>query len=161
MRATSDVFDENAEHAAVCGIQFRQYGGASSFEGQISTVRCFEDNVLVKRRVSESGLGRVLVVDGGGSMHVALVGDMIAGLARDNGWSGLIIRGCVRDVAALRELPIGIKALGTNPRPSGKKGAGDSDVPVTFGGVTFTPGATLFSDDDGIIVLARARGEND
>ena len=109
--------------------------------------------MLLKQRVSEPGLGRVLVVDGGGSLRVALLGDMVAGLAAANGWAGLVINGCVRDVAVLRHLPIGIKALASNPRPSGKAGAGEIDVPVEIGGITIRPGAQLASDDDGIVVL--------
>ena len=153
MTATSDVVDRQGDRALVCTIGFRQYGRRRVFEGPISTVRCHEDNVLVRRRVSEPGEGGVLVVDGGGSLRVALVGDIVAGLARDNGWAGVIIHGCVRDVASLRDLDVGIKALGSTPRPSGKNGAGDVDVPVTFGGVTFRPGDMLFSDDDGIVVV--------
>jgi regulator of ribonuclease activity A len=153
MRGTADVVDEHRDRAAVCGVALRQFGGVASFEGPISTVRCFEDNVLVKQRVSEPGRGRVLVVDGGGSMRIALVGDMVAGLAVANGWAGLVLNACVRDVALLRELPIGIKALGSTPLPSTKTGAGELDVPVTFGDIMFTPGVTLVSDDDGIVIL--------
>ena len=94
-----------------------------------------------------------MVIDGGGSLRVALLGDNLAGLAVANGWGGLVIHGCVRDVAALHELDLGIKALGSNPRPSGKHAEGEIDVPVTFGSVTFTPGAMLCSDDDGIVVV--------
>jgi regulator of ribonuclease activity A len=154
MTATSDVLDEHGDRAAVCEIAFRQFGRLHAFEGPISTVRCDEDNVLVKLRLSEPGEGRVLVVDGGGSQRVALVGEMVASLARDNGWAGLVINGCVRDVSALRDLDVGIKAIGSNPRPSGKAGLGDADVPVTFGGVTFRPGDMLFSDDDGVVTLS-------
>jgi regulator of ribonuclease activity A len=150
--STADLLDEHPD-AAVCTIAFRQFGGVASFEGEIATVRCFEDNVLVKQRVAEPGAGRVLVIDAGGSLRVALVGDSVAGLARENGWAGLILHGCVRDSAALRELAIGIKALGTHPKPSSKNGAGEIDVPVTFGDVTFTPGARVASDDDGIVTL--------
>jgi regulator of ribonuclease activity A len=150
--ATADLLDDHPD-AAVCSLALRQFGGVASFDGEIVTVRCFEDNVLVKQRVSEPGAGRVLVVDAGGSLGVALVGDNVASLARDNGWAGLIIHGCVRDSATLRELAIGIKALGTHPKPSSKGGDGELDVPVTFGGVTFHPGARVASDDDGIVVL--------
>lgn len=152
MTSTADLLDEHPD-AAVCTLVFRQFGGVASFEGEIATVRCFEDNVLVKQRVAEPGAGRVLVIDAGGSFRVALVGDSVAGLARENGWAGLILNGCVRDSAALRELAIGIKALGTHPKASGKAGDGEIDVPVTFGDVTFTPGARVASDDDGIVVL--------
>jgi regulator of ribonuclease activity A len=153
MTATADVLDEHGDAAQTCELELRQFGGVSSFAGQIATVRCFEDNLLVKQRVGEPGEGRVLVVDAGGSLRRALVGDMVAGTAQENGWAGLVIWGCVRDVAALRELPLGIKALGSNPRPSAKDGAGEVDVPVTFGGVIFRPGAMLYSDDDGIAVV--------
>jgi regulator of ribonuclease activity A len=150
--ATADLLDEHPD-ATVSTLPLRQFGGVASIDGVIATVRCFEDNVLVKQRVAEPGEGRVLVVDGGGSLRVALVGDNVASLARDNGWAGLIIHGCVRDSAELRELAIGIKALGTHPKPSSKDGGGELEVPVTFGGVTFTPGARVASDDDGIVVL--------
>jgi regulator of ribonuclease activity A len=153
MTATSDVLDEHGDGAAVCTLWLRRFGGASAFEGPISTVRCFEDNVVLKQRVSQPGDGRVLVVDGGGSRRVALLGDAVASLAVENGWAGLVVNGCVRDVDALRELPIGIRALGSTPRPSGKEGAGEVEVPVTFGDVTFTPGAMLYGDADGIVVV--------
>ena len=154
MTATSDVVDRYGDRVAVCALWLRRFGGAPSFEGPVSTVRCFEDNVLLKRRVSEPGEGRVLVVDGGGSRRVALLGDTVAGLAVTNGWAGVVVNGCVRDAEALAELPIGIRALGTTPRPSAKDGAGEIDVQVTFGDVTFTPGAMLFSDADGIVVVS-------
>ena len=150
---TSDLFDDHPG-AAACETQFRQFGGVHSFSGRVATVRCYEDNVLVRARASEPGDGRVLVVDGGGSFACALLGDNIAGIAVSNGWAGIVVNGCVRDVLALAELPIGIKALGTNPQPSGKGGAGEVDVPVVFGGAEFVPGAMLHSDDDGVIVLA-------
>ncbi|GAA3579996.1 ribonuclease E activity regulator RraA [Nonomuraea rosea] len=149
---TADLYDERGDELDSCDLQLRQYGGRGSFDGTISTVRCHQDNVLLKAALSEPGTGRVLVVDGGGSLHSALMGDVIAGLAVANGWAGVLIHGAVRDVAALRELDLGVKALGSNPRKSAKEGAGERDVPVTFGGVTFVPGAQLFSDDDGILV---------
>ena len=149
---TSDVFDEHPG-AASCETQLRQFGGVAAFSGVVSTVRCLEDNVLLKERLSQPGEGRVLVVDGGGSYRCALLGDTIAGAAVSSGWAGIVLNGCVRDVAALAALPIGIKALGSNPRPSAKVGAGEIDVPVNFGGVEFAPGALLHADDDGIVVL--------
>jgi regulator of ribonuclease activity A len=153
LTSTADLLDQHGDRAAVCEIEFRSFGAIREFEGEITTVRCFEDNVLVRRRVSEPGRGRILVVDGGGSLRVALLGDNLAGSALANDWAGLVIHGCVRDSAALRGLGIGIAALGTNPRPSAKQGAGERDVAVTFGGVTFRPGAILYADDDGIVVL--------
>lgn len=153
MTSTSDLWDAHRDDAIVCELQLHQFGGVAAFSGEIATVRCLEDNILVKQRVGEPGNGRVLVVDGGGSLRCALVGDNVAGLALENGWTGLVINGCVRDVEALAALPIGIKALGTSPRPSRKDGNGEIEVPVGFGSATFTPGALLYSDADGIIVL--------
>ena len=153
MTSSSDLFDEHADRAETCEAQLRSFGGVRAFSGRIATVRCHEDNVLVKRRVTEPGDGRVLVVDGGGSRRVALVGDVIAGLACASGWAALVINGCVRDVEALGALDVGVVALGSNPRPSGKGGDGEVDVPVTFGEVTFRPGDTLYADADGVVVL--------
>ena len=127
------------------------------FAGPVHTVQCFEDNALLKSVLSEPGAGGVLVVDGGGSLHSALVGDVIAGLAETNGWAGIIVNGAVRDSAALRSLDIGIKALGTNPRKSTKTGAGQRDIEVEFGGITFVPGEIAYSDDDGIVVTPTPR----
>ncbi|MGW6501268.1 ribonuclease E activity regulator RraA [Nonomuraea angiospora] len=149
---TADLYDERGEQLDSCDLQLRQYGGRRAFSGAVVTVRCHEDNVLLKSVLSEPGEGRVLVVDGGGSLHTALMGDVIAGMAVANGWAGVVINGAVRDVAALRGLDLGVKALGSNPRKSAKAGGGERDVPVTFGGATFRPGAELFSDDDGILV---------
>jgi regulator of ribonuclease activity A len=151
--ATADLYDEYGDALRSCDLQFRQYGGRQRFSGRVVTVRCYQDNVLLKSVVSEPGNGQVLVVDGGGSLHCALLGDMIAGIALDNGWAGVVVHGAVRDVAVLRTLDIGIKALGSNPRKSAKGGAGERNVPVTFGGCTFPPGAEIYSDDDGIVVL--------
>ncbi|MGR6919862.1 ribonuclease E activity regulator RraA [[Actinomadura] parvosata] len=152
---TADLYDERGDQLDSCDLQLRQYGGRHAFAGPVVTVLCREDNALLKSILTEPGEGRVLVVDGGGSLHTALMGDLIAGLAVSNGWVGVVVNGAVRDVAALRELDLGIKALGSNPRKSGKQGTGERDVPVTFGGVTFHPGAELFSDDDGILVTRR------
>jgi regulator of ribonuclease activity A len=153
LTSTADLYDEHGEKLGSCDTQFRQYGAVTTFSGPAVTVSCFQDNALLKSVLTEPGEGRVLVVDGGGSVHTALMGDIIAGLAVSNGWSGVIINGAVRDVAALRELPVGIKALGANPRKSGKTGAGDRDVVLEFGNCTFPPGAQIVSDDDGVVVL--------
>jgi regulator of ribonuclease activity A len=151
--STADLVDQHGEALQSCDLQFRQFGGRRRFDGPIRTVACFQDNALVRKVLSEPGDGAVLVVDGGGSLHTALVGDLIAGLAQANGWAGLVINGAVRDVAALAGLELGIKALGSNPRKSAKLGAGQVDVPVTFGGVTFRPGDHLYSDEDGVVVV--------
>ena len=150
---TADLVDQHGEALQSCDLQLRQFGGLSRFHGPIRTVGCFQDNVLVRRVLSEPGDGAVLVVDGDGSLHTALVGDLIAGLAQANGWEGLVVNGAVRDVEALRGLDIGIKALGSNPRKSTKLGAGTVDVPVSFGGTTFRPGEHLYSDEDGVVVV--------
>jgi regulator of ribonuclease activity A len=154
-RPTADLVDDIGPDVRSCDVQFRQFGGRTQFAGPISTVRCFQDNALLKSVLSEPGEGRVLVVDGGGSLHTALVGDVIAELARRSGWAGLIVNGAVRDAATLRDLDLGIKALGTNPRKSTKTGAGDRDVVLDIGGVAFAPGEFAYSDDDGIVVTAR------
>ena len=149
---TADLLDEHGDRAEVCLIQFRSFGPAS-FSGPIATVRCPEDNVLLRACVGEPGEGRVLVADGGGSFRCALVGDKVAGLALENGWAGIVLNGCVRDSVALAELGLGIKALGTNPRPSRKQGEGAVGVAVEFGSVTFEPGALLHADEDGVVVV--------
>jgi regulator of ribonuclease activity A len=153
-RPTADLVDSIGPDVRSCDLQFRQFGGHPEFAGRISTVRCFQDNALLKSVLSQPGAGGVLVIDGAGSLHTALVGDVIAELARSNGWAGLVINGAVRDAAALRGMDIGIKALGTNPRKSTKTGAGERNVEVSLGGVTFAPGEIVYSDDDGIVVVA-------
>ncbi|MFI0354212.1 ribonuclease E activity regulator RraA [Actinomadura sp. 9N407] len=149
---TADLYDEHGDALQSCALQFHQYGARHAFQGEITTVRCHEDNVLLKAALDETGENRVLVVDGGGSLRAALMGDMIAKLAADHHWSGIIINGAVRDTAVLRTIDLGIKALGSNPRKSSKNGTGQRDVPLTFGDVTFRPGSELFSDDDGILI---------
>jgi regulator of ribonuclease activity A len=150
--STADLLDEHGDAALVCLIQFRSFG-SPSFDGPIATVRCDDENVHVRAQASQPGEGRVLVIDGGGSMRCALLGDSIAALARDSGWAGIVLNGCVRDTVALDELGLGVKALGSNPRPSGKRGDGEVGVPVSFGGITFSPGAHLVADEDGVVVL--------
>ena len=150
---TADLYDEHGETLGSCDLQFRQFGGHRVFSGRAVTVRCDEDNALLKSVVSAPGNGAVLVVDGGGSLRKALFGDMIGQIAVDNGWAGVVIHGVVRDSAVLSGMPIGVKALGTNPRRSDRTGAGEKDVVLTFGGVTFRPGDQVFCDDDGIAVL--------
>ncbi|MGW8380581.1 ribonuclease E activity regulator RraA [Streptomyces sp. ODS28] len=150
---TADLVDRHGTELRVCDLQFRQFGAHRSFAGPVRTVRCHEDNGLLRELLRTPGEGRVLVVDGGASLRTALVGDLIAASAQDNGWSGLVLHGAVRDSAALAGLRLGIKALGTIPRKSRKESAGAVDVPVTFGGLTFRPGDVLHADDDGIALL--------
>jgi regulator of ribonuclease activity A len=156
MHATADLVDAHEASVQSCDLQFRDFGGRTRFHGRVRTVRCHQDNALLKRILSETGEGCVLVIDGGGSLHTALVGDLIAGLGVTNGWAGLVVHGAIRDSVAIGGLDLGVKALGTNPRKSQKTGAGEADVPVTFGGVTFEPGAYLYGDEDGILVSPKA-----
>ena len=151
---TCDIVDAHKTSGRIqsCAIQFKQFGAQLSFAGPVRTIKTFEDNALIKQTLSTPGHGAVLVVDGGGSLRTALVGDVIAGLAVTNGWAGLILWGAVRDSLALKTLPVGIKALGTNPWTSRKDGAGQLDVQVRFGDVSFAPGNWVYSDEDGLIV---------
>ena len=149
---TADLVDEIGEDVRSCDTQFRDLGGRTEFFGPVSTVRCFQDNALLKSVLGEPGEGRVLVIDGGGSVHTALVGDIIAELGRSNGWAGVGVNGAIRDSAVVGGMDFGCKALGTNPRKSTKTGAGERDVTVSFGGVDFAPGDMLYADTDGIVV---------
>jgi len=149
--STADLWDERGDSLQSCSVQLRHYGGHTAFSGVVSTVRCHRDNALVKAALNEPAMGRVLVVDGAGSLESALMGDLIAASAVANGWAGVVIHGVVRDVVALRELPLGAVALGSNPRKSAKDGVGERDVPVTFGGVEFVPGQQVWVDEDGVV----------
>jgi regulator of ribonuclease activity A len=153
--ATADLIDDFGDELRSCETQFRQFGARTAFAGPVATVRCFRDNGLVKKLLNTPGEGRVLVVDGAASTGSALMGDLIAAAAVKNAWSGVVINGVVRDVATLRTLDLGIKALGSNPRKSAKDAAGAVDVPVEFGNVEFRPGDWLYSDEDGIVVASR------
>ncbi|HEY2660193.1 MAG TPA: ribonuclease E activity regulator RraA [Caulobacteraceae bacterium] len=152
--ATADLYDQHGEALQVLGLQMRSFGKRARFSGLIRTVRCYEDNSLARQVLETPGHGQVLVVDGGGSLRVALLGDQMAELAVASGWAGVVINGVVRDNAAVDTLDLGVKALGTNPRKGIKRGEGETDVIVTFGGVIFTPGHRLFSDEDGVVVMA-------
>lgn len=149
--ATADLIDL-APDTPSCETDFKSYGRRRRFCGRIRTIRCHQDNGLIKALMNTPGNGQVLVVDGGGSRYSALMGDMIADAARQNGWAGAVIFGVIRDSVAIDQMDFGIKALGTNPKKSGKSGAGESDVPVSFGNLTFIPGHYLYSDEDGILV---------
>ena len=133
---------------------FRDFGGIVAFSGPVSTVRCFEDNSLVKAAVESPGAGRVLVVAGGGSLRRALVGGNLAAAAAKNGWAGLVVDGCVRDAAEIGACPVGIKALALMPLPPDKRNEGQRDVAVQIQGVWVRPGDRLVADADGVVVLA-------
>ncbi|MDQ0823570.1 regulator of ribonuclease activity A [Arthrobacter sp. V4I6] len=149
---TADLYDERGEELDSVALQFQSIGGHSHFSGPVRTVRCFEDNALVKSTLSAPGGGAVLVVDGGGSLRTALMGDMIAASAVSNGWAGVVVNGAIRDRTAVAELPLGVKALGSNPRKSAKAGDGEVDVELVIDGVTIRPGAMIWCDPDGILV---------
>ena len=153
--ATPDLCDEFGAEVRVADPLFRDFGGVERFAGPIATLRVFEDNALVRQALETPGTGRVLVIDGGGSLRSALVGGNLAALAHENGWSGLVVYGCIRDAAEIAGTPVGVKALHAVPRRSAKAGAGERGIPVAFAGVTFAPGAWLYADRDGIVVADR------
>ena len=152
MKSTPDLCDQYPELVQAVEPMFSNFGGRESFGGQVVTVKCFEDNSRVKELVSTPGGGRVMVVDAGGSMRRACLGDMLAEKASANGWSGIIIYGCVRDVDEIMATDIGVQALGVHPIKTDKKGIGEIDIAVTFGGVTFNSGDYVYADNNGIIV---------
>ena len=150
--ATADLYDDRGDELDSLSLQLQDIGGRIAFHGPVRTIRCHRDNALVKATLATPGDGAVLVVDGGGSLESALVGDLIAASALEHGWAGIIVFGAIRDREAIGALPLGVKALGSNPRKSAKTGAGEADVEVEFGGVVFRPGAHLWADEDGILV---------
>jgi regulator of ribonuclease activity A len=151
---TADLCDAHSEeeHFQIAEPLFKAYGANPAFCGRITTLKVFEDNVLVRRTLEEKVENRVLVIDGGGSHRCALLGSNLARLAVDNGWQGIVIYGCLRDSAIIDQLPIGIRALHTHPLKSHKRGIGDRDLLVTFAGVNFKKDHFLYADTDGIIV---------
>lgn len=150
--ATADLYDERGDELDSLSLQLQDIGGNTAFDGPVRTVRCHRDNALVKQVLATPGDGAVLVVDGGGSLESALVGDLIAASAVRNGWAGIIVHGVIRDRVAIGALPLGVKALGSNPRKSAKDGAGEVDVPVEIAGVHFRLGAHVWADADGVLV---------
>lgn len=150
--ATADLYDERGDELDSLALQLHDIGGHVAFDGPVRTIRCHRDNALVKELLATPGEGAVLVIDGGGSLESALVGDLIAASAVENGWAGIIVHGAIRDRVAIGELPLGVKALGSNPRKSAKAGVGGLDVPVEIAGVVFRPGAHVWADADGILV---------
>lgn len=152
---TADLIDIAPETPS-CETQFRRFGKHQRFSGRIRTVKCFRDNGLVKQLANSAGNGDVMVIDGGGSLASALMGDQIAQAACDNNWAGVIVFGAIRDSVAINRMEFGLKALGTNPRKSAKEGVGETDVVVRFGEVDFVPGAFVYSDEDGILVSPQA-----
>lgn len=149
---TADLVDTNNEDVEFCHLPFVKFGQVRSFFGQIKTVQSFEDNVLLKAELSKPGEGRVLVVDGGGSTRLAILGDIIAGIMYENNWAGIIINGAIRDSEEVNEMPVAVRCLGTSPKKSSKSGDGKLGVPVHFGGVWFNPGDWVYVDADGVLV---------
>lgn len=149
---TADLYDAYGETLQVAEPVFRHFGRRTAFAGPIATVKVFEDNTLVRAALETAGRGGVLVVDGGASLRCALVGDLLAQLAIDNHWAGIIINGCVRDSIEINRMDIGIKALAVNPARSEKRGEGLDNVAVRFAGVTFTPGHFVYADADGVVL---------
>ena len=153
--STPDLSDDAPEVRAL-ELQFCNYGAIRQFGGQVVTIKCHEDNSLVKQCVEEAGAGRVIVVDGGGSRRRALLGDMLAEKAAANGWAGLVINGVIRDVDEIGQTSLGVQALGTCPIKTDKLGMGQRDIVIQIGGVAIAPGDYVYADNNGVIVSKRA-----
>ena len=155
---TADLYDKYGDDLKVALPIFKDYGAKRIFYGPISTVKAHEDNSLVRTALEEPGEGRILIVDGDESLRCAMLGDMLAKLGMENGWSGIIVFGCIRDADVIATIDIGVKALNTNPRKSLKRGLGDRDIPVSFAGITFNIGEYVYADTDGVIVSEKKIG---
>ena len=149
---TPDICDDYSDELQVLEPLFTEFGGAGKFCGEVVTIKCFEDNSMVKQTLGSEGHGKVLVVDGGGSKRCALLGDMLGAMAAGNGWQGVLINGCVRDVEILKTIGLGVRALDCYPLKSNKRNEGQINIPVHFAGATFEPGQYLYADENGIIV---------
>ena len=150
--ATADLCDEYIDRLQVVDPMFADFGGLSMFEGEIHTLKVHEDNTLVRTALEKDGTGKVLVIDGGGSLRCALVGDNLAALAVEHNWRGIIVYGCIRDIRQTIEMNLGLKALAPSPVKSIKRNEGQENIPVRFAGVDFIPGHYLYADEDGIVV---------
>lgn len=154
---TTDLCDANPDKVNVAlPIGFKHYGGNTNFNGEIYTIKCHEDNSFVRKALETDGTGKVLVVDGGGSLRCALLGDMLGELAVKNKWNGIIVYGCIRDSVAMAKLPVGVMALATIPLKSNKRNEGQEKIALHFAGISFVPGHFLYADEDGIITSAAA-----
>lgn len=154
--STADLYDAHADAVCVAAPDLQHYGQVRAFGGAVATVHVHEDNVLMREMLGTPGEGRILVVDGGGSMWCALLGDRMAQRAIDHGWQAVVINGCIRDAAEVASMPVGILARGTSPRKSRKNGVGATDVPVTVAGCLINPGDHLYADADGMLVAPHA-----
>jgi regulator of ribonuclease activity A len=149
---TADLYDENEALLSCVDPIFNHFGKKKVFSGKITTIKLFEDNSLVRKQLELDGSGKVLVIDGGGSLRCALVGDQLAAMAIKNNWEGILVNGCIRDSKVINSMDIGIKALNTCPVKSIKRNQGEINVPVEFGGITFSEGEYIYADADGILV---------
>ncbi len=156
--STPDICDEFPDRLQVLDPLFTEYGGKDKFSGEIVTIKCFEDNSLVKTTLGQEGHGKVLVVDGGGSLRCALLGDLLGAMAVKNGWQGVLINGCVRDVEILKGMDLGVRALKCYPLKSKKRDEGQLDIAVRFAGASFEPGQYLYADENGIVVASENLG---
>lgn len=152
--ATTDLCDTHEGKLRVAAPIFHSYGGKAAFHGPVATLKIFEDNGLVRKILDTPGSGRVLVIDGGGSLRCALLGDQLAALAAGNGWAGVVVWGCIRDSKAIGTMNLGVLALATHPQKTVKKNQGEFDIPVSFAGIDFHPGDWLYADEDGLVVSA-------
>ncbi len=150
--ATTDLCDAHEANVRVAAPIFRSFGGKPAFHGPIATLKIFEDNGLVRKTLDTPGNGRVLVIDAGGSLRCAVLGDQLAMLAVNNDWAGVVVWGCIRDSQAIAAMDLGVLALATHPKKTVKKNLGDSEVKVSFAGIDFVPGEWLYADADGLIV---------
>ena len=151
---TADLCDAHEDSVRVLDLPLRDFGGRIAFSGPVSTIRALEDHSRVREAVAEAGEGRVLVIDGGGSTRRSMLGDNLAAMAATNGWAGVVVHGVIRDTEAIGQLALGVKALGTCPRKTDKRGQGLRDVPLQFGGTDLAPGDWLYADEDGVVVFA-------
>lgn len=150
-----DICDDFLPHIHILEPLFTAFGGCQKFYGEIVTIKCFEDNSLVKQTIKTNGHGKVLVVDGGGSLRCALLGDILGAMAAENGWQGILVNGCVRDVEILRTIDLGVSALNCHPLKSHKRNEGQLNIQAYFAGVSFIPGQYLYADENGIVVAEK------
>jgi regulator of ribonuclease activity A len=153
--STPDICDAFPDLVQVLEPLFPDFGGKKKFSGEIVTVKCHEDNSLVKSALATAGHGKVLVVDGGGSLRCALLGDMLGAMAVENGWQGVLVNGCVRDVEILKDMELGVRALACHPLKSNKRDEGQLNVLVRFADVSFAPGQFLYADANGMVVASQ------
>lgn len=150
-----DICDDFLPQLQILEPLFTAFGGRKKYFGEVVTVKCFEDNSFVKQSLDSDGRGKVLVVDGGGSLRCALLGDILGAMAAENGWQGILINGCARDVEILKTIDLGVSALNCYPLKSNKRNEGQLNIPVSFAGVSFLPGQYLYADENGIVVAEK------